>query len=115
MQAIATGKANNSQGNNGFLACLLADSALDYSGGCPSTLASSDFHIIEGITFPDSRGAKMGSRNERGAGRGGGREAAGTSIETIRGVYAGTEALILVPTQPLFASLIDSPMEKRNK
>ena len=48
-------------------------------------------------------------------GRGGGREASDTSIETIRGVYAGTEALILVPTQPLFASLIDSPMEKKKK
>lgn len=48
-------------------------------------------------------------------GRGGGGKAAGTSIETIRGVYAGTEALRLVPTQSLFASLIDSPMEKRKK
>ncbi|KAJ4981827.1 hypothetical protein NE237_032664 [Protea cynaroides] len=48
-------------------------------------------------------------------GQGGGGKVAGTSIETIRGVYTGIEALILVPTQPLLASLIDSPIEKRKK
>ncbi|CAA3033410.1 Hypothetical predicted protein [Olea europaea subsp. europaea] len=48
-------------------------------------------------------------------GRGGGRKTIGTSIETIRAIYSGTEALILMPTQPLFVSFIHSPMEKRKK
>lgn len=49
---------------------------------------------MNSILYISSGGRPGGSSTGTGIdlGRGGGREAAGTSIETIRGVYAGTEA-----------------------